>query len=274
MISTEYKPMRANDPIIFVEKPGVSPSNRSLLRGIEILRAFRPGSDLLGNSEIAERTGLARATVSRLTQTLVAAGMLQLDYQRRAYRLAPATLGLGHAMRTGSKVLSIAAPKMRIFAESHGMNVGLAAADRDEMIYLESIRYKRRVAFRNVMSGQRIPMELTSLGRAYLSTISMEQRKALFTIFRLRRQHLWQSSLRREIESAIQEVQTQGYCAASWQPGAIAVATPLHINGTTYVLNTSLSTHEPFAEVVPRLAKPLLILRDEVSDAMEKQVFC
>ncbi len=43
--------------------------NRSLLRGIEILRAFRPGAGLLGNSELADRTGLSTATVSRLTQS-------------------------------------------------------------------------------------------------------------------------------------------------------------------------------------------------------------
>ena len=39
------------------DKPGASPANRSLERGVEILRAFRPGSDLLGNGELADRTG-------------------------------------------------------------------------------------------------------------------------------------------------------------------------------------------------------------------------
>ena len=61
----------------FADKPGSSPANRSLERGVEILRAFRPGSALLGNGDLAERTGLSRATVSRLTQTLVGVGMLQ-----------------------------------------------------------------------------------------------------------------------------------------------------------------------------------------------------
>ena len=139
------------------ENPGRSTSNRSLLRGTDILRAFRPGSDLLGNSEIAERTGLSTSTVSRLTQTLVAAGLLQQDRARRAYRLAPLVLSLGHAMRSGSQVLAIAAPYMRALAERERINVGLAYPDRDEMVYLESIRYNRRVALRNVVSGQRVP---------------------------------------------------------------------------------------------------------------------
>ena len=76
----------------FEENPGRSTINRSLLRGADILRAFRPGSDLLGNGEIAERTGLSASTVSRLTQTMVAAGLLQQDRARRAYRLAPLVL--------------------------------------------------------------------------------------------------------------------------------------------------------------------------------------
>ena len=58
--------------------------------------------------------------------------------------------------------LQVAAPLMRTLAEAKRINVGLAAPDRDEMVYLESIRYSRRAAFRNAVSGQRVPVELTS----------------------------------------------------------------------------------------------------------------
>src|SRR6185295_618128 len=97
--------------------------NRSLERGIEILRAFRPGADLLGNGDIAERTGLSRATVSRLCQTLVEAGMLDHDRRLRAYRLAAPVLSLAHAMRSGSPVLTAVAPLMRGLAEKLHINV-------------------------------------------------------------------------------------------------------------------------------------------------------
>ena len=42
----------------------------ALARGLEVLRAFTPSEGLLGNQEIAARTGLPKATVSRLTYTL------------------------------------------------------------------------------------------------------------------------------------------------------------------------------------------------------------
>src|SRR3954470_22329525 len=96
--------------------PGASPSNRSLERGVALLRAFRPGADLLGNGELAERTGLSRATVSRLAQTLADCGMLEHDRRHRAYRLAAPVLSLAHAMRAGSPVLNVAGQLMRVEA--------------------------------------------------------------------------------------------------------------------------------------------------------------
>jgi len=247
----------------FVDKPGVSPANRSLERGIEILRAFRPGSDLLGNGDIAERTGLSKATVSRLTQTLVGMGMLQQQPLRRGYRLAPAVLSLAHAMRSGSTILQIAAPLMRSLAESKHINVGLAAPDRDEMVYLESIRYSRRVAFRNVVSGQRVPMELTSLGQAYLATVSSSRRRPLYEVFKRRRGKQW-SPLLAEIEQAIRDVQESGFCAASWQPEVVALATPLQVADSFYSLNISVSSGESLGAVVKTLKAPLLKLRAEI----------
>jgi len=253
---------------IGAEKPGRSPANRSLERGIDILRSFRPGSELLGNADLAERTGLSKSTVSRLTQTLVGSGYLQVEPRTRAYRLAPAVLSLGHAMRTGSTVLAIAAPLMRAVAQAVRINVGLAAADRDEMVYLESIRYNRRPSLRTVVSGQRVPMELTSLGRAYLASASEGQRKALLAHFRRLRRAQW-GVLQPALEAAIAEVGTTGYCAASWQPEVVAVATPLEFKGSRYALNVSLSTAEPFATVVRQLAPTLLALKQRIQHALD-----
>ncbi len=249
----------------------MSPANRSLERGVEILRAFKPGSDLLGNGELADRTGLSRATVSRLTQTLVGLGMLQQEPRRKGYRLAPAVLSLAHAMRSGSTILQVAAPLMRALAESKRINVGLAAPDRDEMVYLESIRYSRRAAFRNVVSGQRVPMELTSLGRAYLATTPPARRKLLFEVFKARRATQWPSLLA-EIEQSTRGVREAGFCVASWQPEVIALATPIATTETCYSLNVSVSTVESMDAVVAALAAPLLELREAIADALSRRV--
>lgn len=243
---------------------GVS-QNRSLERGLEILRAFRPGTDLLGNGELAERTGLSAATVSRLTQTLVTSGFLEHDRRARAYRLAAPVLSLGHAMRAASPVLRTATPLMRELSLKRHVNVGLASADRAEMVYLESIRYNRKASLRTVVAGQRVPIELTSLGRAYLATLDGAARGELLArIMHGYRSASW-TPIRLDIERAIAKVSTRGYCAASWQPGVIALATPLEgIGGPALALNLSLATDEPLAAVEQRHAPALLALKARI----------
>ncbi len=242
--------------------------NRSLERGIFILRAFKPGTDLLGNGDLAERTGLSRATISRLTQTLVECGMLEHDRRQRAYRLAAEVLSLAHAMRSGSPVLKIASPLMRTEAEKRKINVGLAVADQGEMVYLESVRYSHRVAWRNVVAGQRVPMELTSLGRAWLSVAPTEVVSTLLELFHKRRASTW-NEIAKEINDAFESVRIRRFCWAAWQPQVVALATPLKVAGhPVYVLNMSVNGDVDPLEAVERLNEPLLTLADRLIDSI------
>lgn len=243
--------------------------NRSLERGVEILRAFRPGASLMGNGDLAERTGLSRATVSRLTQTLVGTGLLEYDRGRRAYRLAAPVLSLAHAMRSGSPVLQVVGPMMRVVAEKRKINVGLAVADREDMVYLESVRYNRKPSLRNVVAGQRVPIELTSLGRAYLAAAPDAQRQALLLQLKTRRPTGWRA-LEREIVDAIDSVRRHGYCVASWQPEVVALATPIVVPGhPIYVLNVSVSTQAAPAMISRELSSQLMDLASRVHQAIE-----
>ncbi len=239
--------------------------NRSLLRGIEILNAFKPGLDLLGNADIAERTQLPKSTVSRLTQTLVGSGMLEHDPQQRAYRLAAPVLSLAFAMKSSSPVLSLAAPHMQLYAEKYKVNIGLAVADRDEMMYIESLRYNHKLVFRNVVAGLRVPMELTSLGRAWLATVSDAKRQELFGIFKTRRPKDWEH-IEQEIDLARQEIRNFDHCHATWQPGVLALSTPLKIaNFSMHILNISIGNSENTIEQRNKLSCHLLELKKEIS---------
>lgn len=238
------------------QTPNGSPDNRSLRRGLELLRAFRPGSEYLGNGELAERCALSRATVSRLTQTLLRAGFLEYHPATRRYSLGAPVLSLASARRSGSRVLQCAADVMRMKSESARVNVGIALADRDDMVYLEAYHYQRRAAMRTIATGQRVPMELTALGRAWLAA-NPAARPALYQRFAQRRAQ-W-PKLRRAIEAAIADVARQGWCWASWKPEIIALATPLVLPGElVHVLHVSSSSDQDAATQLPQLAAHLL----------------
>jgi DNA-binding IclR family transcriptional regulator len=251
-----------------MKRKGSSPSNRSLSRGIAVLRAFRPGTALLGNGEIAERTGLPRASISRLTQTLTETGYLDYCAPQRAYRLGAPVLTLGHAMRSGSPVLRIATPPMTALARRLRINVGLAVRDGEDMVYLESVRFNAKGSQRSVVSGQRVPIELTALGRAWLAAAPEAERKSLMAQLKVKRRRRWHT-LEREIAEAASSVEQRGYCVASWQPQVVAMAAPLVSAGLPiHVLNVSLTTEEPAAAVVRALDQALLALTAQLRQAL------
>ena len=146
------------------------------------------------------------------------------------------------------------------------INVGFAVADRDEMVYLESVRYNRKLAFRNVVAGQRVPIELTSLGRAWLAVSTDSQKIELYSLFKNRRPSTW-NSLKQDIDSAINNVSTVGYCSAAWLPEVVALAAPIVIkNHPIYVLNMSVSTLSPIESVTQELSAPLLTLANQLRE--------
>ncbi|WAJ35949.1 IclR family transcriptional regulator [Pseudomonas sp. GOM7] len=251
---------------------GKSTPNRSLERGLGLLRAFRPGCEYLSNGELSERTGLSKSTVSRLTQTLVRSGFLDYDPVSGAYRLAASLLSLAHTLHHGSTLVQIAEPLMRQVARQLQVNVGLAAADGDEMVYLESIRLSARKSPRNVGTGQRLPMELTALGRACLAVQDEVHRQALLQHFQARRCASRWAELSREIEAAMRSVGCHGYCTASWQPQVVSIAAPLDLPSyRAHALNISLSTRESIEAVTARYAQPLLELTESIRRELNRK---
>ncbi|MBT2295328.1 IclR family transcriptional regulator [Pseudomonas fluorescens] len=267
----ELKKQRNDATPPAVPGQGRSTPNRSLERGLDLLRAFRPGCEYLTNGDLSESTGLSKSTVSRLTQTLVRTGFLDYDPISGAYRLAPSLLSLAHTMYHANSLIRVAEPLMREVARKLQVNVGLAAADGDEMVYLESIRLSARKTPRSIGTGQRLPIDLTALGRAYLSAQDEVHRESLLQHFQARRCASRWAELSGEINDAIRSVKSHGYCAASWQPQVVSIATPLNLpTYRTHALNISLSTSESIDKVIACYSGPLVELAEAIRSELSE----
>jgi IclR family transcriptional regulator, positive regulator for flagellar biogenesis len=204
-----------------------------------MLRAFRHGVELLTNADIAGRTGLARPTVSRLCSTLVESGFLEYDTQRSGYRLSIASLSLALSFRYTEPEMESALSLMRVLAQGRQVNVGMATADLDEMVYLESVRFSRKGIFRRMVAGSRIPMIETSLGCAYLASLDTFQRKKTLLTLRQAQSPVW-PSMAKKLQKELKKFRAQGYCYAQWQAGMGAIAAPVRSpSGRTYAVNIS-----------------------------------
>lgn len=160
-----------------VEGAEVEASNpaASLTRGLEILRSFTADDTTLGNQDLIERTGLPKATISRLTATLVSLGYLHYDSQLGRYSIGPATVSLGYSALSSSAVVHMAQPLMQELADRTGVATALGTRDGLEMVYLANCRSQSPVSLRlNV--GSRLPIWRTAMGLAYLAEMRPEIR--------------------------------------------------------------------------------------------------
>jgi DNA-binding IclR family transcriptional regulator len=199
----------------------------SLARGLEVLRAFTPSEGILGNRDIAERTGLPKPTVSRLTYTLTKLGYLAHVERIGKYQLAPGALAIGYSTLANMRIRQVARPFMRELADYADASVALAARDRLNMIYVEHARSPSSVLMRLEL-GSRIPIATTAVGRALLAALPEHEREWLMQRIADRDRTNW-PQLRRAIEQAVEDVRTRGFTLSvgEWQADISGVGVPI-----------------------------------------------
>ena len=199
----------------------------ALARGLEVLRAFTPSEGLLGNQEIAARTGLAKATVSRLTYTLTTLGYLTHIDRLEKYQLAPGALAIGYSTLANMRIRQVAKPHMQALADYSGASVALGTRDRLNAIYIEFCRGKSAIMLR-LGVGARIPLATTAMGRALLAGAAGKDRQLLLRELSRREAGKW-SKMRPGVERALKEVDGRGFTMSvgEWQSDINAVGVPL-----------------------------------------------
>lgn len=199
----------------------------ALARGLEILRAFTPSEGLLGNQELVARTGLPKATVSRLTYTLTKLGYLTHVERLEKYQLAPAALSIGYSALANMSIRQIARPYMQELADYAAASVALGSRDRLNLIYIEHCRGKDGVMLRLDL-GSRIPLATTAMGRALLAALPPKEREYLMSHIARREGDRW-PKIRAGIERAIRDLASKGFTMSvgDWEPDITGVGVPL-----------------------------------------------
>ncbi len=199
----------------------------ALARGLEVLRAFTPAEGLLGNQEIAQRTGLPKPTVSRLTYTLTKLGHLTHVPRLGKYQLAPAALAIGYSTLANMRIRQVARPFMQELANLTDAAVSLGSRDRLNLIYVEHCRSERSVILRLDL-GSRIPLATTAMGRALLAALPEKERDWLMHHIKRRESERW-PKIRAGIEQAVQDLAHRGFTMSigDWQADVSAVGVPL-----------------------------------------------
>lgn len=215
------------------------PFAATLANGIDLLLCFGPGEATLANKDFAQRTGLSRPTVARLTHTLTLLGYLRHDERLARYRLGAAVLGLSHPLLASMRIRPIARPLMEMLAREIEGAVSLGLRDRIHMVYVESARATDKLLTMPDI-GAPLPMMATAIGRAWLARAAAAERREVLNRLRLADPEQFERH-RAAVEQARHELAQDGFCSsrAEWRAGMHGFAVPLQgsVDGTQFVLN-------------------------------------
>lgn len=185
----------------------------SLAKGLELLRAFEPGRGVLGNSELAAICGLPKATIARLTYTLVRLGYLDIIPGVNKYRLAAGVLAIGHSYLGTQYVRSIAAPLLADLAARNDVTAALGVRDRMDIVYIE-LAYGRSLRAMRLNVGSRVPLDRSAIGLAYIASVDESLRSAVLLDIEQNDPDGWPQAANR-IESARREFERSGFCRSA-----------------------------------------------------------
>jgi DNA-binding IclR family transcriptional regulator len=239
--------------------------NNALARGLAILRTFQFEEPLLGNVELAQATGLPKSTISRLTFTLTQLGYLRYREEFGKYELAAGVVSLAYPYLVGMALPAIARPLMVELARKTGTNIGLGVQEGLSILYLEYALGERHPNRRQRV-GFRVPAIRTAMGRACIAAMRPAERMRLYEDLRQRYGDEW-PDLHRQLDDAVAQVETTGYCiaAGTFQRTANSVAVPFVDNDgrTIMAFNSQASAQLQTHAVMVRNGKRLLELADE-----------
>lgn len=239
----------------------------ALARGLELLRCFRPKDRWLPHQELARRSGLPQATVSRLSFTLVALGYLRHRPATGEYALAPAVLSLGFSVLTNFEVGRIARPHMEQLAEHTQAAISLGVRHDTSMVYVAHCRSTARLIL-GLDVGTRIPLAVTAMGRAMWCASSPGMRALIDQRLQATEPERW-ARVQAGLLRAEREVAERGYTSSEseWESEIAAVGVgivlgdgreplALTVGGPSARLHGAL-LHEDFAPALVRTAQAI-----------------
>jgi DNA-binding IclR family transcriptional regulator len=235
----------------------------ALARGLDVLRCFRQNDVELTNTDFAERTGLPKATVSRLTHTLVKLDYLVADPRKGTYRLGAGVLQLGFGVLSSMDIGARAETEMRALRDGPNSYVTVAMGEQHRMdaVYVSIQRSREDVAL-TMRIGSRLPLFYSAVGRSILVGMSETDRRDTLIKANLLDPE-GEASRMESLDRAMAEYEAHGYCTGygQWRPDVNGIAVPVFsLNGNrVYGLNVGGPSFHVKSKQLEKVYAPLLI---------------
>ncbi len=234
---------------------------QSLDRGFAVIRAFNELNVKLTLSEVAQRTGLTRATARRFLLTLES--MHYVGSTGRHFFLRPKVLELGYAYLSSVSLVSVAQNHLEVLTNQLRESCSASVLDGEEIIYICRAAANRIMSV-NLSVGVKLPAYSSSMGKVLLSALGKSELQEYIT-----------NSLRpkltshtvvgaQELLEVLDKVREQGWAVndEELEEGVRSVAVPVKDKDGKVIAAINVSAHASrvkvdalISEFLPQLQK-------------------
>ncbi len=221
--------------------PPEAPNVQSLVRGLSVIRTFNADRPRQTLAQVAESTGLARATARRFLHTLVTVGYAGTDGTE--FWLTPRVLELGYSYLSGLGLPAIAQPRLEELSRHIGESSSLSVLDGTDVVYVNRVPV-RRIMTVSITIGTRFPAYATSMGRVILAGLPAEELDAYLADVELT--PLTPTTLVDipSLRTELTRIREQGFAIVDQElePGLRSLAAPVHTPSGRVVAAVNIST--------------------------------
>ncbi|MBB6215274.1 DNA-binding IclR family transcriptional regulator [Anaerosolibacter carboniphilus] len=143
-------------------------SVRSIQRALNILLCFNWSDRELTLTEIAEKAGLAKSTISRLLTTMELEGFISKDQKTNRYKLGRNIYYLGLIAKESLDIRKISRPIMEEICQASKETVNLYLLDNRERVCFEQVESPQAIK-QSVKIGERFAIWAGATGKAILA---------------------------------------------------------------------------------------------------------
>ncbi|MCB2225839.1 MAG: IclR family transcriptional regulator [Desulfarculaceae bacterium] len=145
----------------------------ALRKGLEVLSILAQHGPSLKLQEITQLSGLPKATVYRILQTLIDQEYVHYFTETATFRPGPRVLSLGYGTLMGMALAESSEPYLRELSARIDQNVNLGVLDGAKVVYIIRVKAKRILNI-DLAVGSRLPAHNSAIGRALLAYLEPE----------------------------------------------------------------------------------------------------
>ncbi len=215
---------------------------KSAKRSLDILELLTSRESGLTFRQIGDQLGLPRSSLHGLLTTLVQAGWVEFNADRKTYWLGIRTLEAGNAYLRAMNIPDRALPFMERIRDAIDETVQLSVLEGRFNVYVGKVDGGQVLALASAV-GRRLPAHATGVGKVLLAGLSQLETEKLLDPVELERFTDQTLTDKRQLYRVLEHIRECGYGTdeEEYTPGVRCIAVPLRAQHGEVVAAMSVS---------------------------------